>query len=70
MCWNTYPIRGPGHDLKLASGETGTAHADFFNAWEPEALQREIESCLHREVVCGVASNRPPPEGLIIDANR
>ncbi|MCB1027462.1 MAG: DUF1996 domain-containing protein [Microthrixaceae bacterium] len=66
----SYPIRGPGHDLKLASGETGTAHADFFNAWEPEALQREIESCLHREVVCGVASNRPPPEGLIIDANR
>ena len=63
----SYPIRGPGHDLKLASGDTGTAHADFFNAWDPEALEREISSCLHRQVVCGVASNRPPAQGLIPD---
>lgn len=55
----TYPISGPGHDLLLASGTTGSAHADFFNAWDPDTLAGEITSCLHREVICGVASNRP-----------
>jgi hypothetical protein len=55
----TYPISGPGHELLLASGDTGTAHADFFNAWDPDTLAGEIRSCLHRQVICGVASNRP-----------
>lgn len=54
----TYPISGPGHDLSLASGSIYGAHADFFNGWDPDGLRREVEGCLHRDLVCGVASNR------------
>ena len=53
-----YPIWGPGHELTLASGSTYGIHADFFNAWDQDALEHEIEVCLHRDVVCGLASNR------------
>ena len=53
-----YPISGPGHDLTLASGNVYSAHGDFLNAWDPDALRREVEHCLHRDVVCDLASNR------------
>lgn len=53
-----FPISGPGHDLRLASGSVHSAHGDFFNGWEPDALEREITRCLHRDVVCDLASNR------------
>ena len=53
-----YPVWGDGHELSLASGPTITLHADFMNAWDHEGLGREIELCLHRDVVCGVSSNR------------
>lgn len=53
-----YPISGPGHDLRLASGSVHTAHGDFFNGWVPAALEREIRSCIRRGVVCDLASNR------------
>ena len=52
------PITGDDHDLTLASGNIYSAHGDFFNAWEPAALQREIELCIHRGSVCDLASNR------------
>jgi hypothetical protein len=54
----SYPIWGAGHDLRLASGSTMSIHSDFVNAWDAEALGREIEVCIHRNVVCGLASNR------------
>mgnify|MGYP000988992337 CR=1 FL=1 len=53
-----YPVWGDGHELSLASGPTITLHADFMNAWDHEGLGREIELCLHRDVVCNVTSNR------------
>ena len=53
-----FPISGPGHDLRLASGNIYSAHGDFFNAWDPEGLQREIDMCIHRGAVCDLASNR------------
>ncbi len=53
-----FPISGPGHDLTLASGNIYSAHGDFLNAWEPDGLLREIEQCIHRDVVCNLASNR------------
>ena len=53
-----YPISGAGHDLTLASGPTFTVHGDFFNAWDEQALTSQIDLCLHRSVVCSVASNR------------
>lgn len=54
----SYPITGDDHDLSLASGELITGHADFFNAWDEDKLQTEVESCIRRGLTCGVASNR------------
>ena len=62
-----YPISGDGHDLMLASGDTFTVHGDFFNTWDQAELTSQVDLCLHRGVVCSVASNRaedaPQPAG-------
>lgn len=42
--------------MTLSSGPGYTAHADFFNAWEPLALENRV-NCLRRLIKCG-------PEGL------
>lgn len=48
-----YPHSGDASGLTLSSGETVTAHGDFWNLWDPDALEREVRACLHRDVVCG-----------------
>lgn len=53
-----FPIHGPGHDLELASGNIYSAHGDFWNAWDPDGLEREIDACIRRGAVCDLASNR------------
>ncbi len=53
-----FPVSGPDHQLTLASGNIYSAHGDFLNAWEPAGLQREIDQCIKRDVVCDLASNR------------
>ena len=58
MVSTRFPISGPGHDLRLASGDVHTAHGDFLNAWDPDGLAREIDGCIKRGVVCDLASNR------------
>ena len=41
-----YPIdRGDG--VSLASGSQFTGHADFFNAWDQQALERLVGECFH-----------------------
>jgi len=57
-----YPISGAGHDLTLASGPTFTIHSDFFNTWDQSELTKLVDLCLHRGVVCNVASNRAEDE--------
>ena len=52
-----YPA-GSTDDVMLSSGGVLTGHADFVNAWQPDRLRTEVELCLHREVVCGIASGR------------
>lgn len=54
-----YPFHGDASDLRLASGETFTAHADFFNAWDPDALATDVRYCINADVVCGVAQLGP-----------
>ena len=44
---------GPIGEIKLASGPYFTAHQDFFNAWDPAALQALVTKCLNAEVDCG-----------------
>ena len=41
-----YPTLG-GPTASLASGGVYSAHADFFNAWNLDALQRLVDSCLN-----------------------
>ncbi|MGZ4706546.1 MAG: DUF1996 domain-containing protein [Acidimicrobiales bacterium] len=57
-----YPVSGSGHDLTLASGPTSTIHSDFLNAWDQAELTKLVDLCLHRSVVCNVASNRAEDE--------
>lgn len=54
-----YPVHGGGHDLRLASGPTTTAHADFWNSWHQPALERDVALCLHRELVCSLVPGVP-----------
>lgn len=51
-----YPPVEPG-ELSLASGPLTTAHADFWNVWDQDKLEREVEACLIAQRVCGVAGN-------------
>lgn len=53
-----YPVTGDPSGLELASGGTHGVHADFLNAWDPDALAREVRACLNQSKVCGVVSNR------------
>jgi hypothetical protein len=53
-----FPVWGEGRDLRLSSGSIYSAHGDFLNGWDPDGLRREIEGCIHRAVVCNLASNR------------
>jgi hypothetical protein len=53
-----FPISGADHDLRLASGSVYSAHGDFLNAWDATGLEREVDGCIHRDVVCDLASNR------------
>lgn len=43
----SYRVDGKPHVYTLASGHPRTAHADFFNAWEPKHLARLVEKCLN-----------------------
>lgn len=53
-----FPVSGEGRDLSLASGNIYSAHGDFWNAWDPDGLEREIDACIRRGAVCDLASNR------------
>ncbi len=55
-----YPtVGGPG--VSLASGLGYTAHADFFNAWDPETFARLVRDCLNADGYCG-KGNKPGPK--------
>jgi Domain of unknown function (DUF1996) len=47
-----YPTLG-GPDVALSSGGQYSGHADFFNAWNPAALTRLVDSCLNQLRHCG-----------------
>jgi hypothetical protein len=64
-CPSTHPVQVPrlffavryqsqgGLGVTLSSGGQYSGHADFFNAWEPAALQERVNSCLNAAVRCG-----------------
>jgi hypothetical protein len=44
---------GPIGTITLASGPYYTLHQDFFNAWDPVALQKLVTRCINGGVDCG-----------------
>jgi hypothetical protein len=42
--------------VRLSSGEVTSAHADFWNAWDQDKLETEVEVCLRRQHVCDVVA--------------
>lgn len=48
-----YPEGVGGADVTLSSGGPQTAHADFFNAWDPAAQARLVKACLNAAAKCG-----------------
>ncbi len=42
-----YPRPDPAALLTLSSGDLSSAHADFFNAWEPTLLHDATQMCLN-----------------------
>lgn len=57
-----YPI-GPERITKISfvSGPYYTLHQDFFNGWDPDALQRLIDHCINGGVDCGKNPDIPGP---------
>jgi hypothetical protein len=55
-----YPVDGKSHTYILSSGYPRSAHADFFNAWEPQRLAHLVEACLNhgRAASCKQDRNR------------
>jgi hypothetical protein len=53
-----YSVSADPDGLELASGGVLGMHADFLNAWDQDALEREVDVCLNGRKVCGVVSNR------------
>lgn len=49
-----YTFSGDPGELRLASGDVGSGHADFLNAWEQSGLQRLVVDCLQAGTGCGV----------------
>ena len=46
-------VAGP-YDVSLVEGSITTAHADFWNVWDQDKLEQEVELCLNADRVCGV----------------
>jgi len=41
-----YPLTD-GRGVELSSGSPLTAHADFFNGWDQQALAKLVDACFH-----------------------
>jgi hypothetical protein len=53
-----YHVSGPLDRLTLSSGSRYTAHADFWNAWNPAALRELVQRCLVATSTCNSPSFR------------
>ncbi|MEY2958645.1 MAG: hypothetical protein RLZZ01_1213 [Actinomycetota bacterium] len=50
-----WPVPEPGAVLALSSGDIHSGHADFWNGWHQEKLDREVEVCIGRDLACNVS---------------
>lgn len=42
-------------ELALSSGDIHSGHADFWNGWHQDKLDREVEVCIGRDLACNVS---------------
>lgn len=49
-----YPLWGSWTTANLASGNFDTAHADFFEAWQPQRIEDQVTGCINHAVTCGI----------------
>jgi uncharacterized protein DUF1996/carbohydrate binding protein with CBM6 domain len=52
-----YPLNTNTDGITLASGTTFSMHADFFNAWDPDAQAERVRNCLNQAAKCDSAGN-------------
>jgi hypothetical protein len=52
-----YPLGTDTSGISLSSGSTFSMHADFFNAWEPDALAERVRNCLDQKAKCSSEGN-------------
>lgn len=51
-----WPVAGAdAARVELASGPVDGAHGDFLNGWDPDALARQVELCVHAKANCTIA---------------
>lgn len=50
-----WPVPVSVDGLALSSGDIHSGHADFWNTWDQERLEREVTACLHRDLPCNVS---------------
>jgi hypothetical protein len=53
----TFPLPTPQGEVTLSSGAASSMHADFFNAWDQEALAGLVVRCINQ-----VPPSKPRPE--------
>lgn len=53
----TFPLPTPQGEVTLSSGAASSMHADFFNAWNQEELNRLVVNCINK-----VPPSKPRPE--------
>ncbi|WP_083672894.1 DUF1996 domain-containing protein [Micromonospora sp. CB01531] len=52
-----YPLSTNTNGISLSSGTSFSMHADFFNAWQDDALAARTLNCLHQRVKCDSQGN-------------
>lgn len=50
-----WPVPDSVEGLALSSGDIHSGHADFWNAWHQDKLDREVTACLHHDLPCNVS---------------
>jgi Domain of unknown function (DUF1996)/Carbohydrate binding module (family 6) len=52
-----YPLNTDTEGITLASGTGFSMHADFFNAWDADALAQRVRDCIDQDAKCDSAGN-------------
>ena len=67
----SWPASGDMKNVRLSSGPDNSWHYDFFNAWEPEVLERLVKQCINGGLQCNPRGydQYKPHRGTVLDEN-